>query len=225
MGRGPANPSTPGEGWENVEPSQSRAQPLQEVCSRVPRTLQLSQIAEGLVGGKEPVLGSIPQAGLKRGQGRPWESIKHLTQMGVPRRLSESCLSVPMKMVISLLFVAAAALVHSSVVLTGPHAPLPCFYVCSLWMPCPFLLFSWCWLLQFLLHLWLASCPLFTPQSKLSRSPRWPVPPPRSSQSPILRLHCYAIIPYVTCIMSVAFLPYLWYYYGSTKDLELIHHY
>ena len=59
MGGGPANPSTPGEGWENVEPSQSRAQPLQEVCSLVPRTLQLSQIVEGLVGGKEPVLGSI----------------------------------------------------------------------------------------------------------------------------------------------------------------------
>lgn len=125
MGRGPANPSTLGEGWENLEPSQSRAQPLQEVCSRVPRTLQLSQTAEGLVGGKEPVLGRIPQAGLKRGQGRPWESIKHLTQMGVPRGLSESSLSVPVKMVISLLLVAVAALFHSSVVLTGPHAPLP----------------------------------------------------------------------------------------------------
>lgn len=229
MRRGPSNPRTLREGWENLGPSQSRTQPLQEVCSQVPRTLQLSQIAEGLVGGKEPVLGRIPQAGLERGQGRPWASIKHLTQ-GPPATPSSGLPSGWELLVCSnetTHFPSPYSCCHSVPLICGPQAPLSlpqCSCVGSLWVPCPFLLFSWCSLLQFLSHLWLPpfhyspirvnSADLLGDQFLLQDPHRTPY----SDSTVTLLYHM------LHALFKWHYVLYLWYYYGSAKDLQLIHY-
>lgn len=103
-GRGSENPHTLKEGLEELRlMGRTEASPFKTFIPQRPRTLQLLQIAKGLVGGKEPVLGRTPQAGLKRGQGRalgvdktPDPVPPGKPQLWIPFLPGESCWSVLM---------------------------------------------------------------------------------------------------------------------------------